>query len=217
MNEYYEIPDFSGDDDFADDKDILADREATRIYKKMIEDSLSIVRQELNMQEASQNNYMDFHMFKILTPTIDQSFKSINNAIQVSIARYVSTYPIGKTTISGVDRYFFGHITLKSNYPGTYIHKETIREIIAEIFLNREVDFEHSKKFSRAFHVLTEDKYRLENLLQLKNLDSLVAYPDMELEFNKNTLLFRTSRKPVSVEESTLFCGLAKTLLTIFG
>jgi len=53
--------------------------------------------------------------------------------------------------------------------------------------------------------------------MQSKNLDTLAEYPDMELEFNNTSLLFRNSRKSVSVEEATLFCHLTKALLSIFG
>jgi len=97
------------------------------------------------------------------------------------------------------------------------MHKETIREKLTDLFLKHDVDFEHSKKFSGRFQVLTEDEQRLQQLLQFKNLDTLTAYPEMELEFNYDSCLFRSSRKSVSMEEAINFCELAKTLLTMFN
>ena len=183
----------------------------------MIDRSLSIIRQELDVEKASHKNFKDFHMYKSLGATLTASFRDADKVAWVSLAKYASSYPIGKYANRGVDQYLFGHITLPSRYPRTYIYKETLQEVIADLFLKREVDFDHSKSFSRKFHVLTEDKQRLETLMQSKNLDTLAEYPDMELEFNNTSLLFRNSRKSVSVEEATLFCHLTKALLSIFG
>ncbi|MGC4104037.1 hypothetical protein [Ferruginibacter sp.] len=218
MTDDHEIPDFSGDD-FANDKDIQKERAAIKAYNKMIDDALALIKKELNVQDASHINLKGFEMFKSLTATIIDSLRSVNEskALQVSLARYNSSYPIARSSNGGTDLYLFGHITLKNNYPHTYIHKETIKEKIADIFLKLEVDFPDSKKFSRRFYVLTEDKKKLQDILQFKDLDQLTAFPDMEMEFSSNTLLFRSSRKPVSLEEAAVFCELAKTLLTLFS
>lgn len=212
------IPDFSGDD-FANDKEIQKTRAAIKAYEKMVEDSLSIIRQQLNVQDASHINFKGFHMFKSLTATITNSMKSVvqNRELRVSLAEYSSSYHIARSSNSGTDQYIFGHMLLRNSYPRTYIHDETIKEKIEDIFLKRDVDFPDSKKFSRKFQVLTEDKNRLENLLQFKRLDDLTDFPEMELEFSANTALFRSSRKPVTIGEATIFCELAKVLLTIFN
>ena len=215
-NEY--VPDFSGDD-FANDKEIQKHREAIKAYEKMIEDSLTVIRQELKVQDASHINFKGFHMFKSLSATITHSMKSTipNNELRVSLAEYYSAAPTAKSSNSGSDLYLFGHISFKVNYPRTYVHRETIKEKIEDIFLKRDVDFPNSKKFSRKFQVLTEDKKRLQDLLQFKRLDDLIDFPEMEVEFSNNTALFRSSRKPVSIEEANIFCDMTKVLLTVFS
>lgn len=217
MSDNY-LPDFSGDD-FANDKEILEHRAAIKAYEKMIEDSLSVIRQELKMQDVDHINFKGFHMFRSLNAIITRSMKSLdqNYEIRVSLSEYTSSYPVPKNPNTGTDLYLFGHITLKNNYPRTYIHKETIKEKIEDVFLKRDVDFSESRRFSRKFQVLTENSNSLQNLLQFKNLDPLADFPDMELELSGNTALFRSSRKPVSTEEATSFSNLSKALLSIFN
>ena len=111
----------------------------------------------------------------------------------------------------------FGYFTMTHSFPKTYVCKETIREWITDLFVNNEVDFEHCKKFSRKFYVLTEDKKQLSDLLQFKDLDELADYPDMELEFQGNACLFRSSRKCILPDEAEVFTELAKTLIGIFA
>lgn len=211
------IPDFSGDD-FADNKEIQRTRAERKAYEKLISDSLDVVRQELNAHDSSHLNFKGFHMFKPLTATVKQSVKSLVNDkdIRISLAEYHSAFPTAKDSNSGNDQYLFGHISLNTRYPRTYIHKETIKEKFEDIFFKRDVDFQRSKAFSRRFQVLTEEKYTLENLLATKKLDDLIQFPDMELEFLNNALLFRSSRKPISIEEAKTFCELAKVLCSMF-
>ncbi len=214
-NEY--VPDFSGDD-FANDKEIQKNRAAIKAYEKMIEDSLAVIGQALKVQDASHMNFKRFHMFKSLSATITHSMKSTipNKELRVSLAEYYSAAPTAKSSNSGSDLYLFGHIAFKSNYPRTYVHSETIKEKIEDIFLKRDVDFPNSKKFSRRFQVLTEDKKRLQDLLQFKKLDDLNDFPEMEIEFSDNSALFRSSQKPISIDEATIFCDMTKVLLSIF-
>lgn len=88
---------------------------------------------------------------------------------------------------------------------------------LADLVLNNDLDFAHSKSFSKRFYVLTEDKKRLCDLLQFTDLDPLTTFPDMELELQENKCLFRSSRKPVSTEEAREFCALAKLLTKTFS
>lgn len=212
------IPDFSGDD-FSDDEEIQKNRAALKAYQKILDDSLSVIREQLKVDDASHKNLKGFLMFKSLGATIKQSLKSVDQKyiLQVSVASYFSSYPTGRASNSGVNQYLFGHLEMKTKYPRTYILKETIREKFADLFLKHDVDLEHCKKFSGRFHVVTEDKQRLQELLLFKNLDALAAYPEMELEFNNDACLFRSSRKSISIEEATNFCLLANTLLTLFN
>lgn len=218
MTDRNHLPDFSGDD-FANDKDILAQRAAIKAYEKMIEDSLALIARELKMNTASHINFKGFHMFKNLSAIITKSMKSIGQTyeIRASVAEYTSSYPVPRNPNTGTDLYLFGHMTLKKIYPRTYIHKETIKEKIEDLFLKRDLDFPQSKKFSRKFQVMTADKESLHQLLQFKNFDPLTAFPDMELELSGNTALFRNSRSALSIEEATDFCKLSKALLTIFN
>ncbi len=218
MTDEHSIPDFSGDD-FANDKEVLAARAAAKAREILIDDSLEKIRKEFDLKEASHINFKGFHMFKSLGAAITYSMKAPykDAELRVSIAAYTSVFQIGRSSASVTDLYFFGHLTLRENYPSTYIHKETIKEKFEDIFLKRDVDFPQYKEFSRKFQVLTEDKFRLENILQTINLDEFSKFSEMELEFLKNTVLFRSSRKPVSIKEATVFCELAKLLLRSFG
>jgi hypothetical protein len=157
-------------------------------------------------------------MFKSLSATLTHSMKSTipNKELRVSLAEYYSAAPTAKSSNSGSDLYLFGLISFKTDYPRTYIHKETLKEKIEDLFLKRDVDFSNSKKFSRRFQVLTEDKKRLQDLLQFKKLDDLINFPEIEIELSNNTALFRNSRRPISIDEATEFCDLTRTLLSIF-
>jgi hypothetical protein len=218
MEDPLNIPDFSHDD-FADDKDIQKYRAAIQAYEKMVDDVLHIVRDKLNIEDSSHKDFDVFFMFKTLKATVTRSLSSSdpNMPLHVSVAKYTSSYPTGKYINSGCSQYLFGYFLMNKKFPKTYIHQETIREKITDLILKSEVDFEHSKEFSKKFYVLTEDKYRLLELLQFKNLDDLALYPEMEIEINGNACLFRSSRKAISLEEATAFADLAKALVKIFN
>lgn len=218
MTDANRIPDFSGDD-FANDKEVQKMRAEARAYDQMIHRCLSLIQKELHLEDSSDVSLNGFYMFKNLAASITHSMKSVSqhNELRVSIVEYSSSFPTARAVNAGTDHYLFGHMRIRNSYPSTYIHKETIREKIEDVFLKRDVDFENSKKFSRKFQVLTEDKERLKTLLQLKNLDVFIDFPAMELEFSGSTCLFRSSRKPVSLEEANVFCALAKQLIELFG
>ena len=211
-----DIPDFSGDD-FADDKGIQKIRAEQKAVEKMIDDSLAIVSNRLGLKEASHKNFKTFLMFKNLEATITYSLKSSNayKPLHVSLASYTTSYP-GRVHNSGTDLYLFGHLIMNTSYPKTYICRETLKEKITNLIMPMDVDFEHSRKFSWKFHVVTEDKKQLRDLLQFKDLDELASFPEMELELQGKTCLFRSSRKALSPEEATHFAELAETLMRIF-
>lgn len=217
MTDDFTDPDFSADD-FADDKEIQKTRAEMNAYGKMIDDALAIIQKKLNVSNASHKNLKGFEMFRSLEAIVNWSLSSSDSSvpIHVSLAEYSSAYPIAKASNSGTDQYLFGYFAMTKTYPATYIHKETLKEKIADLVLKHDVDFDHSKKFSRKFHVITEDKARLLELLQFKNLDDLALYPEMELEIQGNACLFRSSRKPISVEEADFFSQLATTIINIF-
>ena len=212
-----DMPDFSGDD-FAHDKGIQETRAERKAYEKMVNDSLSIIHERLGTMDASHKNFKMFLMFKNFRATITKSFKSSNNdnPLHVSVAKYTTSYPWGRMYNSGTELYLFGHLTMNQTFPKTYICKETVTEKITDLVIPMEVDFEHSRRFSWKFHVLTDDKKQLLDLLQFKDLDELAAFPEMELELRGNTCLFRSSRKAISPEEAVTFSELANTLMKIF-
>ncbi len=137
--------------------------------------------------------------------------------LHVSAVEYSSSFPTAKYANSGTDQYLFGNFIMPKSFPKTYVCKETIREKITELFFRSELDFEHSKRFSRKFHVLTDDKNQLSELLQFKDLDTFVVYPVMELEIQGKNCLFRSSRKAISIQEAINFSELTKKLVKIFG
>jgi hypothetical protein len=218
MTDSLNMPDFSGDD-FADDKEIQKYRAEAKAYEKKIDDALLVVRDMLNVEDSSNKDLNDFFMFKTLKATVTRSLSSsnLNMPFHVSLAEYTSSFPTGKYANTGCHEYLFGYFVMNKKFPKTFIHQETIREKITDFILKSEVDFEHSKQFSKKFYVLTEDKYRLLELLQFKNLDDLALYPEMELEINGTECLFRCSRKAISLENATIFSNLAKALIKIFN
>ncbi len=70
-----EIPDFSGDD-FLNDKEVQRVRKEREAYWQMVENSLAIVKNELNLVESSHKNFKTFHMFKNLEAIVLDSYKS---------------------------------------------------------------------------------------------------------------------------------------------
>jgi hypothetical protein len=215
-NEY--VPDFS-DDDFAKDKESLEKKATQKAYEAMKVDCISLICKKLNCRAASPIDFELFHMFKCLEATITHTFKTtiLHNELRICLVEYYSEAPTAKSDNSGTDLYFLGHLTIKTNYPKTYIHKETIKDKIEDIFLKQDVDFPNSKMFSKRFQVLTEDKIKLLELLQYNRLDNLVSFPNMEVELSGNELLFRNSRKAISIDEAANICNLANTLSVIFN
>lgn len=213
-----EIPDFSGDD-FANDKDIRAHRLQAETYQKMIEESVQIIKTKLGIKESAHRNLKTFSMFRNLQPVIVESFGSCNNSgdITASLAQYKSSFPTARNSNSSTDLYLFGRLQLIKRYPKTYICRETIREKINDLFLRHETDFPEHRKFSRKFYVLTQNSDALKDLVRIKNLDELTAFPEMVVESHENICLFRNSRKPLSPKEATEFSELAISLIRILN
>jgi hypothetical protein len=126
MNENpLQIPDFSGDD-FSDDKEILRARQEAAAYKQMLNDSLDILKRSLNLYDSSHKNFKVFHMFKSLKATIVDSYISSNfpTKLLVSVAEYLSSYPTARNANTGIEKYIFGFIELRKDYPSTYISRK---------------------------------------------------------------------------------------------
>ena len=213
MNSNLSVPDFSGDD-FIDDKEIQEARKEAQAYKQMIENSLSIIKNELNLQESSHKNLKSFHMFKSLKATLLDSFESRNFASRmiVSVAEYMSGFPTAKNSNTGYDNYLFGYMEISKEYPSTYICKESFQQKIVNLFLKNDTDFAEHRKFSGKFNVLTKDGKKLGDLFRFKDLDQLSIFPEMEIEIHGNECLFRNSRISLSPEQAIQFSDLAKML-----
>lgn len=83
--------------------------------------------------------------------------------------------------------------------------------------MKQDVDFKEQKKFSRKFHVVSQDKEKLQILFLNKPLDELAAFPEMEVEINGNNCLFKVSGNPMSVDGTRKFIELAKKLYKILN
>jgi hypothetical protein len=212
-----ELPDFSGDD-FANDKEIQKSRREAEAYNRLINESLAIVKDELGLRKSSHTNFKKFLMFKSLQPILIDSFRAEQSPLPlvVSVAEYRSAFPTAKLHNSGSDLYLFGLIEYQKEFPKSYICRETIREKMVDLLTRQETDFKEHKKFSRSFHVMSQDGKRLTDLFQLKNMDELTAFPDMELEIHEHSCVFRNSRCSISIEEASDFAELAKSLVDVF-
>lgn len=208
-----EIPDFSGDD-FIDDKEVQKLRKEREAYNKMVDQCLTILKQELTLTQSGHKNFKTFHMFKNLEPTTIDTYTSsaFPCRVMVSIAQYGSSYPTGRVANAGIDNYLFGYIELRKEFPSTYVCKETMQQKIINLFVRNDVDFSDHKKFSNKFNVVTKDEKRLESLLRFKNMDHLSAFPELEIEIHGHDCLFRNSRRSISPREATEFSELAKML-----
>lgn len=217
MTENQAIPDFSGDD-FANDKEIQRIRAAVKAHEKMVEEAFSLFRRELQVQDTSPVDLGHFHLLQESDAAVVKELGTAdrNPELRIFLVKYSSAFPIPRLPNAGTDEYLFGHLTTRKRFPRTYVHRETIKEKIEDLFLQRDVDFPHSKRFSRKFQVVTADKEALQALLSFIELDELADFPELEMEFHDNTLLFRHSRKSVSPEEANAFCTLSKVLLSLF-
>ena len=196
------IPDFSVDD-LGDDKEIQKSRLAAEKHKNFIEEIISKIQSEFSAIETEEYEIAEFHMTTDLNSFVVRVLKWDYEGLNIQI-------------LMTMDEYFFGNIKLKEKYPKTYIQKETLSSRLSDFISNRDIDFTHSKKFSGKFQVVSTEPDKLESLMLFKNLDALVEFPEMELEFNGNECLFRSSRKSVSVKEAEIFSDLTKTLISIF-
>jgi hypothetical protein len=209
--------DFSGDD-FANDPEISKARREAKEYSLMVRRSLDIIQDALGVHTSNYVNLDDFSMFHELNAFVKESYTSTGSSlpVTVSIVEYFSSYPVPRDDNSGSDHYLFGYIGLKKKFPKTYICKERIPEKIVDLITRMETDFPEHKKFSRKFHVLTQDEESLTEYFRFKDLGQLAAYPDMELEIHENGCLFRHSRCAISVKEAERFSALARSLIEIF-
>ncbi|MGN6440264.1 MAG: hypothetical protein ACTHMM_27310 [Agriterribacter sp.] len=108
------FPDFSGDD-FANDKDIQQYRENIKRHQQMVQDSLKIIRNGLELHDGSHKDLKDFLMFKELKPIVVESMN--NDNLHVSMVEYYTEVTTPRIRNYGTDEYLFGLIATKISYP----------------------------------------------------------------------------------------------------
>lgn len=218
MQDSVETIDFSGDD-FANDKQIQKLRAEAKAYEMMVDESLSIIEERFDITESSHRNLKKYDMIKGLLATINYSTSSKieNRSLHVSLVTYSSSFSTARSSNCGTDQYLVGFLECRNDYPRSYIYKESIKEKLVDLVLKRDIDFQNSKRFSRNFEVLTEDRKRLHDLLHLSDLNGLADFPDMEVELYGYGLVFRNSRKPISIKEATSFAKLIPILSKAFA
>ena len=207
-------------DDFANDKEIQRARKEKAEFDKMVKDSIAIVKNRFQMKKTSRNRFKEFWMIKSLTiKGVFETVKSDNPfyPLVVSIIEYHSHYPTARGYNAGDDYYFFGLLTTRKSYPATLIYPEKFSDKIADVFTRAELDLKENKKFSRNFYALTKEKDALRQAFSFLSLDELSEFKNLEFELRENYCLFRSSRKPVSLNEAQRFCAAAEKLIRIFG
>jgi hypothetical protein len=207
-------------DDFANDKEIQRLRKIQREQDELIEECVGIVSKELLLEEKECTDIASFTLFKSLGPSgIHNEFRSTLDHLdmEVYLVWYQWRLHSGKINNSGTDECFLGLLSLKKEYPLTCIFRESMRTIITDWFIKQDVDFEEQKKFSRQFHVISQDKDKLKSLLWNKPLDELADFPEMEVEISGKQCLFKVSGNPVNEQESIRFIHLAKKLAAILS
>ncbi|GAB2815596.1 hypothetical protein [Ferruginibacter profundus] len=205
-------------DDFANDKEIIKNRKLEAELLRLRDSSIKNVADTFNAQKSSHKNLKQFLLHKSVSiPFVFESYegKWKNRGFYFCIFSYESSVHAGRINNSGVDYYFAGVFDLAKNYPHTIAQPETVALKIENLITKADVDFDHAKKFSRKFYLVTKDRQALEILFLNKDLDRITEHPGAEFELNENQCYFRTGRKPVSPEEAGAFIELAKILLEI--
>lgn len=213
------IPDFSGDD-FANDPSIRRQRQLQKEHDALVNEALHLISVKWNGTERDEAPALTpYFLFRSLAhPLIRKVFSAEFPArIDILVISYHSFFPTGKGSNSGTDDYIFGLLHLGKKYPRSYICRETIKEKIGDLFLRLDLDFAGQKKFSKKFHLVTEDKKALADLLVMKPLDDLAPFTDLELELEGHGCFFRTSRKALSIREAENFSALVQVLHQIFS
>lgn len=205
-------------DDFANDKEIVRLRKIDEDYHKLMEDCIVILSEKLSLEENICDDITSFELFRsVENAELLTSFRSVRPdlPLQVFFIENTWVHQTAKSRQEGIEHMFMGLLTLRGEYPLTYVYKETIREKIVDWFVKGDIDFKEQKKFSSQFHVVTRDKERLRQLLSNKPLDDLVLFPELELEINGKACLFRVSKESLSEDATLQLAELAKLICQI--
>lgn len=205
-------------DEFDNQKEFKQKRKREAEYKKMMEDCIQMLSKAFNAKISSHKNLKKFLIHEASWyPYLIESFAGVwkNKEFYCCIIEYSGNHVNRNIYHLGDPKYFAGLITITNKYPHTIVQPETIAHKVESIFTKNDVDFKHAKKFSRKFHVITKNKPALEILWHNKDLDKLAGFPLAEFELNEQQCYFRTGQKPITVNDTTIFIDLAKTLMEI--
>lgn len=134
----------------------------------------------------------------------NRSSTFINLVINSTIKRYTSN----QIYYEKITEYeFVGLIKLKKDYKHTIIRPETIEDKINELKESIEIDFPQSKKFSRRYYVLSDDKTNLETQSNKELLDNIGERKDYHIETRNNLMLIRL-RKKISLENAKVIANI---------
>lgn len=216
--EYKNLP-----DDYANDKEVLAYRKQLQDAENLLEEIKQMVVKGLKLAESDipAPEVADFFMLSSLGTDISfaDSFTYKNPLLPVSVffINYSINMPSGKRIINVSNQYFIGLIRLKTPYPNILITPETVVEKMMDVFVHKDIDFKHAKKFSAAYFVQSDDENASRQKLGMKNLDELAAFKQLEIEFKGNQCLFRVNRKSIDPQNAQQFCEAAKLLNKVFN
>jgi hypothetical protein len=205
-------------DEFDNQDQFKEKRKVEAEYKKMMEDCIRLLGDELHAEPSSHRNLKSFLIHESSTyPFIIESFQGIwkNKEFYCCILEYSGEHVNRNIYHSGDPKYFAGLITTTKKYPHTIVQPETIAHKVEDLFTKTDVDFNHAKKFSRKFHVITKDKTALEMLWHSKDLDKLAGFHVAEFELHDHACYFRAGQKPITLNETAMFIDLARTLMEI--
>lgn len=205
-------------DEFDNQKEFKEKRRKEAEHKKMMEDCIQLLGSAFDAKLSSHKNLKNFLIHDhSLYPFIVESYEGIskNKEFYCCILVYTGDEINRHIYFYGEPKYFSGLITLKTKYPHTIIQPETLAHKFENLFTKNDVDFKHSKKFSGIFHVITKNKDALQILWHNKDLNKLASFSQAQIEINERHCYFRVSEKPISLDETSNFIELAKTLMEI--
>lgn len=202
-------------DDFADDKDIVRRREVAAAFERMVDTCSAMLADKLSLGDDIDENFEQFVLYKQLRePDTMYTKQSATLPLQVSLVEIHNVS--ARNGEHSRDYIVMGNLLLQREFPMTHIYQETVGARVADWFLKGDVDFKECKKFSRAFHVVSQDRERLRMLLSNKPLDELVKFPNLQLEIHGHSCVFRSSSDLVDEYHVAEFVDLAKTLQSVF-
>jgi hypothetical protein len=207
-------------EDFANDGDIQRSQKLKRAHDELIEECVNLVRDELRAEATNPREISHTWLYKsFIEPGLVDCFACQIGKSELHIyhLEYQWSVQAGKLNRTGKSECFVGELSLNSKYPPTCIVPETIQFRIADWFRRQDVDFPEYRKFSRTFHVVTQDREKLKQDLKYKNIDVLASYPRMELEINGASCLFRVCGEPMDKENTNVFIELANVLAQLFS